>query len=130
MTIHELRELLNKATPAPWRACTWDPMERPHVHKDDPAEHACSPRGDVPRTTVDAALIAALRNEAPGLLDRVEALENVLRGLSWGDDQSDPANPGMLLPAFCWCEFGISDDGVHEEWCMAARALLRDGEGR
>jgi hypothetical protein len=46
-------------TPGPWRACVWDPMERPHVHADLPGERVCNFRRDLPLTAADAHLIAA-----------------------------------------------------------------------
>ena len=61
-----LRELLAGATPGPWRACAWDPMERPHVHKDKAHETSCRPP-DLPLTEEDAELIAYLRNNAERL---------------------------------------------------------------
>lgn len=60
-----------KHTPGPWRACVWDPMERPHVHADVPGERVCTAKRDLPLTAADARLIAA----APDLL---EALKQIL----------------------------------------------------
>ena len=69
-----LRELLEKATPGEWAACTWDPMERPHIHlKDDPAHR---PSHDLAQnlTKENADLIVAAVNNLGALLDRLDAL--------------------------------------------------------
>jgi len=88
--IEALRRLLKEATPGPWRACAWDPMERPHVHYDKPGERVCRPP-DVPLTSADAHLIVAARDALPALLDRIEALEKGLRGLE------EMTRPGDLM---------------------------------
>lgn len=61
---------MGKHTPGPWRACTWDPMERAHVHADDPQESGCTARFDLPRNAADARLMAA----APELLEALEEM--------------------------------------------------------
>lgn len=61
-----------KWTPGPWRACVWDPMERPHVHKDIEGQTHCGPKHDLPFNAADAHLIAS----APKMYD---ALEKALR---------------------------------------------------
>lgn len=59
----ELGRLERETTPGPWRACAWDPMERPHVHADTPGQTRCSPP-DLPLNAADANLIALLANNS------------------------------------------------------------------
>lgn len=62
-TIARLRELLDEATPGPWRL-TPDDLDRDIVGPDDSTVIAYDPLLD----PADAELIAALRNAAPALL--------------------------------------------------------------
>jgi hypothetical protein len=78
----KLKELRDRATETPWRACTWDVMERPHVHKDMPDEGRCSGKFDLPLNAADAELIAFLANHAA----EIEALVRAAHGLSFGED--------------------------------------------
>lgn len=71
-----LRRAAEGATQAPWRACAWDPMERPHVHKDEPKQTSCKPP-DVPLNAADATLIVLLRNSLPRLVAAAELAEAV-----------------------------------------------------
>tara|TARA_Y100000310_G_scaffold328962_2_gene397993 strand:- start:61 stop:489 length:429 start_codon:yes stop_codon:yes gene_type:complete len=69
----EIRKRCEKATDPPWRACAWDPMERPHVHKDRPDQQCCRPP-DLPLTADDAHFIAHAREDVPDLLAHVGQL--------------------------------------------------------
>ncbi len=74
--VRELAELADQATPPPWRACVWDPMERPHVTTEIPEGRDCTREYDLPKTATDAMLMAAARNEIPELLRQLaDALE-------------------------------------------------------
>ena len=72
------RKLCAAATPGPWRACVWDPMERPHVHKDAFDQTRCECHSDLPITLADAAFIAAAREGWPAALEEVKRLRLVL----------------------------------------------------
>lgn len=78
----DLRALLDAATPGPWIACTWDPMEAPHIVPEGGTHH---PSEDIARRLgkANAELVAALVNAAPALLDVVEAAEDP--GGEWHD---------------------------------------------
>ena len=58
--IQRVRELDRGATKA-WQSCTWDPMERPHVHGELPADRHCKKETDIPQTVGDAAFMEAAR---------------------------------------------------------------------
>jgi hypothetical protein len=77
----EIRARESKATKGPWRACAWDPMERPHVHKDAPSDTHCGPRGDLPLTGEDAEFIAHAREDIPFLLAELDMLQQRLDGM-------------------------------------------------
>lgn len=99
--LKEIEERAAKATPAPWRACVWDPMERPHVHKDDPNDRGCTPRRDLPASKDDARFMAAARSDVPALLAEVRRLrEGIAR------QTESPA-------------FGL--------WCHELRKVLEEG---
>lgn len=68
--IAALRELLAKATPGPWQA--WDRGIGWEVH--DASKNEINSGFRETFSEADAALIAALRNAAPALLDRIETL--------------------------------------------------------
>jgi hypothetical protein len=83
VTTTELRRLLSEATPGPWRPCganndrcicgiVWGPGSEATIG---------GPVEDVPHhaNPADAALIAAMRNTLPSLLDRLDAAEVVVR---------------------------------------------------
>lgn len=122
MTPAEMRELLAKATPGPWAyECHgrdgWyavGVLAEPGTEKFLTGQQETGYADVVERVALeielgaDAALIAALRNEAPALLDRVEALERGIRELCDRYEQI----PWTGIPT------------------AEARALLRDGEGR
>lgn len=67
------------ALPPPWRSCAWDPMERPHVHKDLPEQKHCHPYSDLPMTPSDAEFIAHAREDVPWLIARARELQARLR---------------------------------------------------
>lgn len=89
MTLPELRALLERASPGPWRAyppntCVpgYDVCDRV---VSDRWTHRSSGDG---MSDDDAALICALRNETPALLDRLERLE---QDAAWWKRQRDDA---------------------------------------
>jgi hypothetical protein len=75
--VDRLRDLLGKATPGPWETSV-DYSGRYAV--------ACVKKAGLPACLCDWEnehdfhMIAALRNAAPALLDRIEALEREVRG--------------------------------------------------
>lgn len=77
-----------EATPGPWEACTWDPMERPHlaVRSEHLTHHA---RDDIPRSNADARYIASLSPDVAKALYQV-----ALSALAVSSDDSIvPADP-------------------------------------
>ena len=70
----QILDRLNTITPGEWRACAWDPMERPHVTQGVPARGCCRGAYDLPRSQADAAFIAAAPADVGFLLARIDAL--------------------------------------------------------
>lgn len=94
MTLRELVES-RTTTPRPWFACTWDPMEVPHIARVEGPHH---PNLDIARhlSSSDADLIAAAVNALYALLGVVEAAQAVL--YAWDDDAPpDYTGPDALV---------------------------------
>lgn len=70
--LDELSATLAKATPGPWLACVYDPMERPHVYVPSEQHHR---DWDMPRTKEDAEAIVAAVNSLPWLIARLQEAE-------------------------------------------------------
>jgi hypothetical protein len=101
-------------TPGPWRACVWDPMERPHVHADLPGERVCNFRRDLPLTAADAHLIAA----APDLLAALRRLVAVT-------EQYHSEDPDCSV-----CHGWRPDEHAEDCDLTIARAAIAKAEGR
>lgn len=78
-----IRELLAKATPGEWAVGIWKPETDSHtrhaIEGSDQATLAVMSFPDDGCDEVNAALIAALRNNAEAMLDRIKKLEAVER---------------------------------------------------
>ncbi len=82
-------------TPGPWRACVWDPMERPHVHADglDPTSRECKPHHDLPLTKADAYLMAA----APALYEVLRSFPGFTDDATIGDAWAEKMRAALAL---------------------------------
>lgn len=94
----EAAELDKERTSGEWTACTWDPMERPHV--TTAVTGACHGGHDLPRTAADARFIAHACNHygelARGFRELYRAAQRVMEAdevaIEFGDGlaTSDP----------------------------------------
>lgn len=119
LDIGKLRELLEKATPGPWTA---NPFGFVFFGHSEIAARA------IP---ADAALTAALRNAAPALLDRLEAVEREVERLRKENAARKDlctayrvGNPNPSLSTRSAEANGAEpDDGIarwlYEQWCSA-----------
>jgi hypothetical protein len=139
-TVTELRQLLEKATPGPWTDTTighrtqGDAAERARksvmatrVHDDPKHKIKCTDltfvdtldgyaamTGNGPDATNNAALIAALRNAAPALLDAIDQLQTMFHHhsidcLLWNDGNPGEPDDRTGRENFCSCGYsGVS----------------------
>lgn len=129
----------NAATPGPWRACTWDPMERPHVTVVAPDEAICHGRLDLPRTPEDARFIAHARTDVPRLTAEVRALWErldlalqVCRAVAeQGGVSMSERHTYTCLYCRPWKQYTYKREAEHEPDCpvLLARRLLEELPG-
>lgn len=83
----DILELARNATPGPWFACTWDPMETPHISREAGPHH---PSSDIARglSEADARYLGALEPEIIG--DIISELLNYRN--------QSKAGPELLVP--------------------------------
>lgn len=125
MKIAELRELLAKAWPAPWRTDQGTEGEEDAVVALNPAyPDEVAPVAEC-SAECDARLIAALRNEAPALLDRVEALRAALLTVSTDNAQDALEDPVGHAAREADGYYRIGTGAMNE-----VRAALGKGESR
>lgn len=80
MKIEKLRELLAKATPGPWPPAVTASDNRDMGHARGPEHPRPSRMSWHPQTEADAALISAMRDTLPALLDVAEAARTLVEG--------------------------------------------------
>lgn len=78
--LEKIRERLKATTAGPWRACTWDPMERPHVQpvRGEQEKSGCVGHHDLPQTEADANFIAHAPQDIAYLLEIAEAARGLV----------------------------------------------------
>jgi hypothetical protein len=108
-----LRQLLNEATPGPWIADSHEIYRAwagiPELNGDWIGE-TCRIEGDPLHSTsdADAALIVALRNAAPALLDRLERQAAAIEAVQVLADEAQGRQDRSLSVMFDGSKFPVS----------------------
>jgi hypothetical protein len=121
--IGALRKLLAEATPGPWGSeCA--SVFGPDPDRDSVAECDWDQTKPGELEDADAALIAAMRNALPALLDAAEAMQRLQTTIDYcfveingiAAEEADDMSPEY---------WGIEDDGVAEVWTDVFKTLAK-----